>query len=123
MQNMNVLVVDDEQDIVKVIQARLESKGCKVRVAYNGKEALNKVKEEIPDLIVLDVMMPVLSGYDVCTTLKFNALYKDIPILLLTARNEEIDPRVSSMMGISYMQKPFDSEVFWAKIEQIVKVS
>jgi two-component system alkaline phosphatase synthesis response regulator PhoP len=80
-----VLVVDDEPDMTLVIKKRLEKEGFLTEVAYNGNEAIAKVKANPPDAIVLDVMMPEMDGYAVCDALKNDAKYENIPILMLTA--------------------------------------
>ena len=83
-------------------------------------EAMAQVKKHALQLIVLDIMMPELNGYDVCNALKFNSSYKDIPIILLTSRDQEIDPRIGQMMGIHYLQKPINREAFINKVKQTI---
>jgi len=116
-----ILVVDDEEDIRKVIQIRMEAKGFQVRTAQNGQEAIESVKQQRPDLVILDVMMPIMNGYTVCEKLKLEGEYKDLPILLLTARNQEIDQRISKMMGIDYMQKPYEAETLETKVNKLLQ--
>lgn len=116
-----ILIVDDDPGIIKLLQNILGSKGHDVVTAKDGLEAMVQVKEHQPDLIVLDIVMPELNGYDVCRTLKFDSPYKDTPIILLTTRDQEIDPRVSQMMGIHYMQKPLNRDVFLSKVELLLK--
>ncbi len=115
-----ILVVDDDPAIVKLLEGLL-SKDYEVFVARDGLEAMVQVKKHQPQLIILDVMMPEINGYDVCRNLKFDSEYESIPILLLTSRNEEIDPRIAQMMGVSYMQKPVNTEALLSKIVQIFK--
>ena len=116
-----ILVVDDDPTIVKLVESLLSGKGYEVVIARDGLEAMNQVKEHKPHMIVLDIMMPEINGYDVCRNLKFDSPYKDIPVLLLTSRDQEIDPRIGQMMGIDYLQKPVNREAFLAKIQQILK--
>ena len=98
-----VLVVDDEQDIVETLKFMIEMEG------YDGEQGLNKAKELMPDLIILDVMMPFVNGYKVSRMLKFDARYKDIPILMLTARSQESDKELGEETGANeYITKPFD---------------
>ena len=80
-----VLVVDDDPDLVESVAMKLESENYKVAKAYDGLEAWDKIKEERPDLIVLDVMMPRKNGYELCDELKKSEEYKDIIVVLLTA--------------------------------------
>jgi len=119
--NKSILVVDNDEDLLELLQVRFQSKGCRVIPAKSGMQAMEKLKEQIPDMIILDIMMPGMNGYEVCQALKFNPLYKQIPILILTARNEEIDFRIIKLLGIQYMQKPFESDELWSRVEQILK--
>ena len=116
-----ILIVDDDPAIIKLLHNLLSNKDYEVITAKDGVEAMIQVKAHKPDMIVLDIMMPEINGYDVCRTLKFDSPYKDIPILLLTSREREIDPRIGQMMGIDYMQKPLDREVFLARVSRILK--
>ncbi len=116
-----ILIVDDDPVIIKLLQNLLVSADFEVFTATDGIDALVRVRECQPDLIVLDIMMPEINGYDVCSKLKFDSPYKDIPILLLTARDQEIDQRISQMMGIDYMQKPLDRAVFMSKVQQALQ--
>lgn len=113
-----ILVVDDDPSIVKLVKSLLEHEGFDVETASDGIDALVKVKEVKPSLIVLDIMMPELNGYDVCHKIKFDSPYKEIPIILLTSRDQEIDSRIGEMMGITYLQKPLQREVLLAEIKK-----
>ncbi len=115
-----VLVVDDDPTVVKVLEKYLSGKGFDVVCAADGIEAMVQVKNHQPHLIVLDIMMPEVNGYDVCRNIKFDSPYKEIPILLLTSRDQEIDPRIGQMMGIDYMQKPINREAFLDRIEMLL---
>ncbi len=102
MSKKRVLVVDDEPDMVSIIQKHLEKEGIEVDVAYNGNEALEKVKKNPPDAIVLDVMMPEKDGYKVCAELKRNKEYSDISIIMLTAVADHVtSTRYSHYDGMS----------------------
>lgn len=104
-----VLVVDDEQDIVETLKFVIEEAGFECHCAYDGEQGLNRAKEIIPDLIILDVMMPIMNGYKVSRLLKFDTRYKDIPILMLTARSQEKDKELGEETGADeYITKPFD---------------
>ena len=116
-----ILVVDDDPSIVKLVKSILEHEGFEISTASDGLDAMVQVKEVKPDLIVLDIMMPELNGYDVCHKIKFDSPYKDIPILLLTSRDQEIDPRIGKMMGIEYLQKPLQREAFLALVKKSLK--
>lgn len=104
-----ILIVDDEQDIVETLRFVLENEGYECHCAYNGEDGLNKAKELIPDLIILDVMMPIMNGYKISRLLKFDTKYKDIPILMLTARSQDKDKELGKETGADeYITKPFD---------------
>src|SRR5947207_10287406 len=86
-----ILAVDDERHIVRLVQVNLERDGYTVVTAYDGKEALEKVQSERPDLIVLDVMMPYMDGFEVLQNLKKNPETRDIPVIMLTAKAQDAD--------------------------------
>jgi len=115
-----ILVVDDDPLVIRLVKEILKTQGFAVETAKDGIDAMVMVKANKPDLIVLDIMMPELNGYDVLKTLKFQDEYKKIPVILLTAREQELDKRISQMMGIDYMQKPLDREVFLNKVQQAI---
>ncbi len=104
-----ILIADDEPDIVETIKFLVESEGYKCLVAFDGEQALRLAKEKSPDLMLLDVMMPKINGYKVCRLLKFDVKYKDIPILMITARSQEEDRLIGEETGADeYITKPFD---------------
>lgn len=117
-----ILLVDDEKDLVATVSFRLESKGYTVAVAYDGMDALEKVKKVRPDLIILDLMLPKMDGYRVCALLKKNAQYSAIPIIIFTARAEESDIALTKEAGANaYITKPFNPDVLLAKIKELLK--
>lgn len=118
--NKKVLVVDDDPVVIRLVKEILKNQGFNVETAKDGIDAMVLVKKDKPDLIVLDIMMPELNGYDVLRTLKFTDEFKDIPVLLLTAREQELDKRIGEMMGIDYLQKPVNREAFIEKIDKII---
>ncbi len=108
----NILLVDDDPDFVEAVKVIVESGGYKVRTAFDGEEGLKAVEEQRPDLIVLDVMMPVLDGHAVCNKLKSDPETKDIPVILLTAVAERVTTSKYSHRDMleseaeDYMPKP-----------------
>ena len=116
-----ILVVDDDPVIIKLLQNILSAQDFQVITARDGSEAMTQVKEHKPDLIVLDIMMPKINGYDVCYNLKFDSPYKNIPIILLTVRDREIDPRMGRMIGVDYMRKPVNRRALLSRIKQVLK--
>ena len=124
MGRKKILVVDDETDLIMMVQIRLEANGYEVISANDGKEGLDKVKNESPDLVLLDVMMPNMSGYQVCTILKQDARYKRIPIILITGKGQDDFEKVGKRMGAdAFITKPFDPPVLLAKIKELIKKS
>ncbi|MEO0115775.1 MAG: response regulator [candidate division WOR-3 bacterium] len=116
-----ILVVDDEARVLAVIQKRLESAGYEVITAMDGTEGLKKAREENPDLIILDLILPKLNGYQVCAILKRDSYYKKIPILMLTARSQERDIEEGMRVGAdAYMTKPFKNEVLLEQVKQLL---
>ncbi len=104
-----ILIVDDEQDIVESLSFMLQAKGYETICAYDGEEGLKLAKEINPDLILLDVMMPKINGYKICRLLKYDAKYKNIPIIMLTARSQENDKLIGEETGANeYITKPFE---------------
>ena len=118
-----ILVVDDDKAVIALLESLLSGQGYKVSAANDGLDAMVQVRNNIPDLIILDIMMPELNGYDVCGNLKFDERFKHIPIIVLTSREQELAPRISQLMGIGYMQKPIDSKILLEKIQNILKIS
>ena len=116
-----ILLVDDEPNIVKMLGKRLEAEGFKVSVAIDGDQALKKVQSEEPDLIVLDVMLPKLSGYEVCRWIKRDARYQKIPIIMLTARVQESNEEFGYECGTdAYMHKPFRTQELLETIKKFL---
>jgi DNA-binding response OmpR family regulator len=106
-----VLIVDDEPDIVEAIRFNLELEDYECLVARDGEEALTKAKKEMPDLILLDIMLPKMNGYKVSRLLKFDKAYSHIPIIMLTARTQDKDVQLGGETGADeYVKKPFDAD-------------
>ena len=119
-----ILVVDDEPDLVQLISLRLKIAGYDVMAAYNGQEALDQVKQTKPSLIILDLMLPKLDGYKVCRLLKFDERYRDIPVLIFTARAQEQDVKLAIECGAeAYMTKPFEPKIFLDKLTELLEAA
>jgi two-component system alkaline phosphatase synthesis response regulator PhoP len=103
-----ILVVDDEIYIVHILDFSLGMEGYEVLTALDGEQALEKARAEHPDLIVLDIMMPKLDGYETCKMLKADPATKDIPVILLSAKGRNVDQKVGFEVGADdYITKPF----------------
>ena len=108
MSRGRILVVDDEIYIVHILDFSLGMEGYEVITALDGEQALEKAKESHPDLIVLDIMMPKMDGYETCRALKANPDTKDIPVILLSAKGRTIDQQTGFDVGAEdYITKPF----------------
>jgi len=116
-----VLVCDDEPYIVESVSYVVRKAGYEVVVAEDGLEALNAVKREKPDLVFLDIMMPKISGYEVCRQVKEDPATRSAYIVMLTARGQEEDERRALDMGADeFMTKPFSPRKMRAKLDEIL---
>lgn len=116
-----ILLVDDERDLVYYTKLFLEDQGYEVMTAYDGQEALEVLEEHRPDLIVLDVAMPRMSGWDVLRTMQEDPEKLDIPVLMLTGRSEDADKAKGWELGITWYQtKPFELDELSMVIERIL---
>lgn len=104
-----ILAVDDERHIVRLVEVNLQRAGYEVVTAYDGREALEKVKSENPDLVVLDVMMPYMDGFEVLKNLKSDPETADLPVIMLTAKAQDADVFRGWQSGVDcYLTKPFN---------------
>ena len=111
MVNQPVLIVDDEVSIRQMIRQSLEASGCVISEADNGLSALESIKKSHPDLIISDVMMPKMSGFEVCEKAKKEHGLEDVVIVLLTAKGQEVDREKGLAAGANeYLTKPFDPD-------------
>ncbi len=118
----NILVIDDEQDVIDMLSVSLSKAGLNVRSTSDGATGLLKAREEQPSLIVLDIMMPKLSGLEVCKLLKADPATRSIPIIMLTAKAEEVDRVVGLEVGADdYVTKPFSPRELALRINAILR--
>jgi len=104
-----ILAVDDERHIVRLVEVNLQRAGYEVVTAYDGREALEKVQSENPDLVVLDVMMPYMDGFEVLKSLKADPATAEIPVIMLTAKAQDADVFKGWQSGVDcYLTKPFN---------------
>lgn len=122
-----VLLVDDDADFMTITTSQIEKGGYDVDAAYSGKECLEKVRKNKPDLILLDVMMPGLNGYDTCTELKSDEKTRYIPVILLTAVAKNLRTTTyTQRQGLEteaddYLTKPPDPEVLLGTIKKLIR--
>jgi two-component system alkaline phosphatase synthesis response regulator PhoP len=121
--NFRILVVDDEKDIVDLLKYNLEKENEFVVItASNGKEALEFALEYKPDLVLLDIMMPEMNGFDVCKKLKSSPATSNIPVLFLTAKENEIDEIIGLELGADdYIQKPISPRKVVARVKSVIR--
>lgn len=118
----NVLVVDDEKDLVELLTYNLKRAGFEVSAAFTGRQALERIAQEPPDLIILDIMLPELSGTEVASRLRSNPATASLPIIMLTAKSEDVDQIVGLTVGADdYIPKPFAMKVLLARIEAVLR--
>tara|TARA_R110002095_G_scaffold125950_3_gene109175 strand:- start:802 stop:1275 length:474 start_codon:yes stop_codon:yes gene_type:complete len=123
LKNSKILIADDNHQNCELLDAYLLDEGYETFTAYDGKETLEKVAEIEPDLILLDIMMPKLSGYEVCAQLKGNADTKDIPILVITALNEMGDIEKSVQAGCDdFLTKPVNRIELTTRVRSLLRV-
>jgi DNA-binding response OmpR family regulator len=114
-------VCDDEPYILMALTDAVEMEGYECVTAINGKEALQKAREEHPDLIMLDIMMPFMDGYEVCRELKADATTRDIPVIMLTAKSQQVDIQKGKEVGADdYITKPFRPSTLRKKFNEVL---
>lgn len=117
-----ILVIDDEPNIVQTLQDRLEMNEYRVFTAHNGRDGLDKFDREKPDVILLDVIMPIMDGLEMLETLRKRPDGQDVSIIMLTARSQTQDIARANACGIDdYIVKPFDLSELLAKIESVIE--
>ena len=122
MAREHVLVVDDERDILELVQYNLEKEGYRVTAVATGEDALAAARTKLPDIIVLDLMLPGVDGLEVCRRLQNDAATRGIPIVMLTAKGTEADVVAGLELGASdYVTKPFSPRVLTARIRAVLR--
>ncbi|MAV48982.1 MAG: phosphate regulon transcriptional regulatory protein PhoB [Pelagibacteraceae bacterium] len=117
-----ILVVEDEKSISTLIQYNLEKEGFKVHTSETGEEGFDQIKKSLPDLVLLDWMLPDLSGIDICKQIKKDAKLKSIPVIMLTAKSEEADKIRGFETGADdYVTKPFSTKELILRIQALLK--
>src|SRR6516165_9991958 len=117
-----ILIVEDEVDVADLLAHHLKSAGFSVEIAHDGRAALNLIKSQPPTLVVLDLMLPELSGLDLCRMVKGDASTSKIPIVMLSARTEEIDRVLGfELVADDYVVKPFSPREFVLRIRAVLR--
>lgn len=123
MKPYKILIVDDYPNMVEMLSMRLKSSGFEVMASYDGIDALQKARVHLPDLILLDVLLPKMDGFKICRLLKFDEKYRHIPIIMLTSRARDVDRATGMEMGAdAYLYKPYDSVALMSEIYKLLKI-
>jgi two-component system alkaline phosphatase synthesis response regulator PhoP len=122
MAKEQILVVDDEEDILELLRYNLQKEGYQVICSANGEDAVARAKADVPDVIVLDLMLPGMDGLEVCKILKNNPKTANIPIIMLTAKGEEADIVTGLELGADdYITKPFSPKIVIARLRTVLR--
>lgn len=122
MSKPTILVIEDERSLGELLTYNLKREGFEVQHASDGQDGLRRAQTVLPDLIILDLMLPVIDGLEVCRTLRAGARTKSIPVLILTARSEEIDEVVGFQMGADdYVTKPFKMKALIQRVKALLR--
>ena len=122
MSENKILIVEDDHDIVEMVEYNLKEEGYETISALNGEDGLRLAKKENPDLIILDIMLPIINGFEVCRILKNEKVTADIPVIILSAKSQETDKVVGLELGADdYITKPFSPRELIARIRAILR--
>ena len=122
MNQSKIMVVEDDPDIAQLLAITMKKAGFDVAVSENGNDALNLIRRHPPDLVILDLMLPGIDGFEVCKEMKREPKTADVPVLILTARGEEIDRIIGLELGADdYLAKPFNPRELLARIKAILR--
>lgn len=124
MQKKRIILIEDEEDIAALIKLQAELSGYKLHVEVDGINGYRTIEREKPDLVILDIMLPGQNGLDVCRKMKSSSELKNIPIILLTAKADELDVLLGLELGADdYISKPFSSKVLFSRIKAVLRRS
>lgn len=122
MQKPKIVVIEDEEDIAALIKLQGEISGYKIHVEVDGLNGLRAVEREKPDLVILDLMLPGQSGLDVCRKIKANADLKNIPVIMISAKSEELDVVLGLELGADdYVTKPFSPKILFSRVRAVMR--
>jgi two-component system phosphate regulon response regulator PhoB len=122
MSKPTILIIEDERSLIDVLTYNLEKEGFEVQSATDGQAGLRRAQSTLPDLVILDLMLPVIEGLEVCRQLRSGGRTRDVPILMLTARSEEVDEIVGFQMGADdYVTKPFKTKALVQRVKALLR--
>ena len=117
-----ILIVDDEPNVVVSIQFLMEQHGYRVMTAERGEDALDLIYHYKPDLVILDIMLPGIDGYEVCEIIRLDPNYRDVRVMFLTAKGREVDIAKGLALGAdAYLTKPFSNDELVAKVKELLE--
>ncbi len=117
-----IYVIEDEQDIGELVRYNLSLKGYQVEIFTSGEAGLNAIMRSLPDLVILDIMLPGLSGLEICERVRLNPMYKNLPIIMFSAKGEENDIVKGLELGADdYVTKPFSMAILYARVEAVLR--
>lgn len=121
-QKKRILLIEDEEDIAALIKLQAELSGYKLHVEVDGINGYRAIEREKPDLVVLDLMLPGMNGYDICRKIKANSELRNIPVIILSAKNEELDVLLGLELGADdYVAKPFSPKILISRIKAVLR--
>ncbi len=122
MKKGKILIIEDDKDILRTIQIRLEMEGYKIFTAVDGYEGIYKARTSGEDIIILDLKLPGLPGEEICRELRKDKKFESLPIIMLTAKDSEVDEVIGKVIGATYyMRKPFKMDELLDKISTLLK--
>lgn len=122
MKDDKILIVDDEEHIIELIKFNLENAGYETLTATNGIDALRIIREESPRLVLLDIMLPGMDGYDICKEIRKDNVIANIPVIMITAKGEEVDKILGLELGADdYITKPFSIRELIARVKALIR--
>jgi DNA-binding response OmpR family regulator len=117
-----ILIVDDESNVVVPIQFLMEQQGYRVIAAERGEDALDLIYHYKPELVILDIMLPGIDGYEVCEIIRLDSNYRDVRVIFLTAKGREVDIAKGLALGAdAYLTKPFSNDELVAKVKELLE--
>ena len=120
--NKTVLIVDDEKDIVELLAYNLEREGYQIAKAYDGHQALQYIRENKPSLVILDLMLPGLNGFEICRMIRKKPDTEGLPIIMLTAKTDSVDKIMGLEIGADdYITKPFNVRELLARVRAVLR--
>jgi DNA-binding response OmpR family regulator len=116
-----ILIVDDEPDLVNLLTSRLQTEGYETRGSGDAKEAMQEIEKDRPDLIILDIMLPMIDGTKLCWVLKKGEKHKSIPIIMISAKKpEEVEPILKTIQADAFIAKPFEPGRLVSKVKELL---